>query len=86
VAGSAVGTIPPAALLAVLSLVDDTWKTASDGAAIIDTWDEQERREAFQWANAIAHNVGALADQLKRPTFTNIDEPADDAAPDEGAE
>lgn len=69
--------VDPAALLALLARVDESWKVA-DAAAIIATWPEATRREAFTWAHALANNVGTLADQMRRPACTNID------GPDEG--
>jgi recombination protein RecT len=70
--------VDPAALLALLARVDESWKVG-DAAAIIATWPEATRREAFAWAHALANNVGSIADQMRRPPCTNID------GPDEGA-
>jgi hypothetical protein len=69
----------PAALLEALARIDDTWKGAPDGAAIVATWNEAERREALTWAQAVLNNR-PLAEQARRPPFTNIDEPPDDEA------
>lgn len=76
-AAAAPPPVDPAALLALLARVDESWKVA-DAAAIIATWPEASRREAFTWAHALANNVGSLADQMRRPACTNID------GPDEG--
>jgi hypothetical protein len=70
-------TVDPGALLAALQFVDETWKAAPDGAAIVATWDESERRAAFNWTRAVMENR-PMAEQMNRPSFTNIDGPPDD--------
>jgi hypothetical protein len=69
--------VDPATLLKALATVDDAWKSAPDGAAIIATWPELERAEAMKWALAVLEDA-PMAEQARRPPFTNIDAPDDD--------
>ncbi len=68
------------ALLGALAQVDDAWRSAPDGAAIVATWSEAERGAAWAWARAVLVDA-PLAEQMRRPAFTLIDGPPDD---DEG--
>lgn len=69
--------VDPAALLLSLALVDETWKAAPDGAAIIETWSEADRRAAWSWSQAVI-NDAPFDEQMRRPAFTNIDAPPED--------
>jgi hypothetical protein len=65
------------ALVLNLALVDDAWKTAPDARAIVDSWSEDERAAAYAWTHKVISNA-PMAEQLKRPPFTNIDGPPED--------
>jgi hypothetical protein len=69
--------VDPATLLKALGSVDDAWKDAPDGAAIIATWPEADRAMAMRWALSVLEDA-PMAEQASRPPFTNIDGPDDE--------
>lgn len=67
----------PVALVLALAVIDEAWK-AGNARAIVDGWTETQRAEAYAWTQHVLNNTGTMAEQMGRPSFTNIDGPPDD--------
>jgi hypothetical protein len=60
-----------------LALVDEAWKVGN-ARRMVDGWTEAQRAEAYAWTQRVLNNTGTMAEQMARPSYTNIDGPPDD--------